>query len=189
MVRLFAAWVNLTSKSFLQRFATHKRAVYFTILFRAYIACRTRPVNSLVKKKSMKKIITFGTYDLLHIGHVRILERAAALGDHLTVGVSCSELNRSKKGRAPVYSTEDRMAIISALSCVDEVFVEKSLEAKGDYIKEFGADVLVMGDDWEGRFDEFKSICSVVYLPRTTGISTSKLIADISDINPTPDSH
>lgn len=141
------------------------------------------------EKTSMKKVITFGTYDLLHIGHVRILERAAALGDHLTVGVSCSELNRSKKGRAPVYSTEDRMAIISALSCVDEVFVEKSLEAKGDYIKQYGADILVMGDDWEGRFDEFKSICSVVYLPRTTGISTSKLIADISDINPTPESH
>ncbi len=81
------------------------------------------------------------------------------------------------------------MAILSALSCVDEVFVERSLEAKGDYIKQFDADVLVMGDDWEGRFDEFKSICSVVYLPRTTGISTSKLIADISDINPTPESH
>lgn len=137
----------------------------------------------------MKTIITFGTYDLLHIGHVRILQRAAALGDRLVVGVSCSDLNKSKKGRAPVYTTEDRMAIISALECVDEVFVEKSLEMKGDYIKQYNADVLVMGDDWEGRFDEFKSLCEVVYLPRTTGISTSKLIADISDINPTPASH
>jgi len=137
----------------------------------------------------MKTIITFGTYDLLHIGHVRILQRAAKLGDKLVVGVSCGDLNLSKKGRAPVYTTEDRMAIVSALSCVDEVFVEKSLEKKGDYIREFGADVLVMGDDWLGRFDEFKSLCSVVYLPRTTGISTTKLIADISDINPTRESH
>lgn len=137
----------------------------------------------------MKTIITFGTYDLLHIGHVRILQRAAALGNRLVVGVSCSELNLSKKGRAPVYTTEDRMAIISALACVDEVFVEKSLEAKGEYIKQYNADVLVMGDDWAGRFDEFKSLCDVVYLPRTTGISTSQLIADISDINPDPASH
>lgn len=137
----------------------------------------------------MKRIITFGTYDLLHIGHVRLLERAAQLGDKLIVGVSCSKLNESKKGRAPVYTTEDRMAIISALRCVDEVFVEESLELKGDYIKQHKADILVMGDDWAGRFDEYKSICEVVYLPRTTGISTTQLIADISDINPTPDSH
>lgn len=137
----------------------------------------------------MKTIITFGTYDLLHIGHVRLLQRAAELGDKLIVGVSCSDLNLSKKGRAPVYTTEDRMAILKALSCVNEVFVEKSLEEKGNYIKQHNADILVMGDDWEGRFDEFKSLCSVVYLPRTTGISTTQLIADISDINPTPESH
>jgi len=137
----------------------------------------------------VKTIITFGTYDLLHIGHVRLLQRAAELGDKLIVGVSCSDLNLSKKGRAPVYTTEDRMAILKALSCVNEVFVEKSLEEKGNYIKQHNADILVMGDDWEGRFDEFKSLCSVVYLPRTTGISTTQLIADISDINPTPESH
>lgn len=132
----------------------------------------------------MTTVITFGTYDLLHIGHVRILERAAALGDRLIVGVSCSNLNLRKKGRAPVYSTQERMYIVKALECVDEVFVEESLEAKGDYIKEYGADVLVMGDDWKGRFDEFNSLCKVMYLPRTEGISTTKLITDISEINP-----
>jgi len=137
----------------------------------------------------MKTIITFGTYDLLHIGHVRLLQRAADLGDKLVVGVSCSDLNQSKKGRPPVYSTEDRCAIVKALECVDEVFVERSLEAKGEYIKEYNADILVMGDDWAGRFDEYNDICSVQYLPRTMGISTTKLIADISDINPTPESH
>ncbi len=129
----------------------------------------------------MTTVITFGTYDLLHIGHVRLLQRAAELGDRMVVGVSCSELNRRKKGRPPVYSTEDRMNIILALGCVDEVFVEESLEAKGEYIKQHKADILVMGDDWAGRFDEFKSLCDVVYLPRTEGISTTQLISNISE--------
>ena len=129
----------------------------------------------------MKRIITFGTYDLLHVGHVRLLKRAAALGDHLIVGVSSDELNISKKGRAPVYSTTERLEIVRSLSCVDDVFVEHSLEAKGDYILEHKADILVMGDDWAGRFDMFKELCDVVYLPRTEGISTTYLISSISD--------
>lgn len=118
----------------------------------------------------------------MHIGHVRLLERAAQLGDELIVGVSCSKLNLSKKGRAPVYETSDRMEIVKALGCVDEVFVEESLEKKGQYIQEFGAHILVMGDDWAGRFDQFNSICSVVYLPRTEGISTTQLIGDIGEM-------
>ena len=129
----------------------------------------------------MKRIITFGTYDLLHIGHVNILQRAAALGDYLIVGVSSDELNISKKGRAPVYSTADRADIIRAIGCVDEVFIEEALELKGEYIKEFNADVLVMGDDWAGKFDEFSSLCEVSYLPRTDGISTTELITEISE--------
>ncbi|WP_417451251.1 adenylyltransferase/cytidyltransferase family protein [Kordiimonas sp.] len=129
----------------------------------------------------MKRILTFGTYDLLHVGHVRLLKRAAALGSHLTVGVSSDELNISKKGRGPVYSTAERMEIIRSLNCVDHAFVEHSLEAKGDYIREHKADVLVMGDDWEGRFDIFKDLCEVVYLPRTEGISTTYLISSISE--------
>ncbi|UTW60016.1 adenylyltransferase/cytidyltransferase family protein [Kordiimonas sp. SCSIO 12603] len=129
----------------------------------------------------MKRIITFGTYDLLHIGHIRLLKRAAALGDHLIVGVSSDELNISKKDRAPVYSTADRVEIIKALECVDEVFVEESLEKKGEYIQRFKADALVMGNDWEGKFDEYKPLCEVVYLERTDGISTTQLIGDISE--------
>ncbi len=128
----------------------------------------------------MKKIITFGTYDLLHVGHVRLLERAAALGDYLVVGISSDQLNVNKKGRAPVYSTKDRIEILQALSCVDETFVEYSLEDKGRYIQEHNADVLVMGDDWAGKFDEFSNICEVVYLPRTEGISTTHFIGNIS---------
>ncbi|WP_262689754.1 adenylyltransferase/cytidyltransferase family protein [Kordiimonas aestuarii] len=129
----------------------------------------------------MKRILTFGTYDLLHVGHVRLLKRAAALGDKLIVGVSSDELNISKKGRAPVYSTAERLEIVRSLSCVDEAFIEHSLEAKGDYIREHKADVLVMGDDWAGRFDMFGNLCEVVYLTRTEGISTTYLISSISE--------
>lgn len=98
----------------------------------------------------MKKIITFGTFDVFHVGHVNILERAASLGDYLIVGVSSDELNYSKKQRYPIYSQEDRTKIISSLKFVNEVFIEESLEKKLEYIKTYNADILVMGDDWAG---------------------------------------
>ena len=88
----------------------------------------------------------------------------------------------SKKGRNPIYSEDDRMHIIKALSCVDEVFFEHSLELKGQYIKQYDADVLVMGNDWEGRFDEFKNICEVKYFPRTPSISTTEIIEVVKSI-------
>jgi len=127
----------------------------------------------------MKRIITFGTFDVFHLGHLRLLERARALGDHLTVGVSTDALNVAKKGRSPVYGEADRKAIIAALRCVDAVFDEHALEAKADYIRAHRADTLVMGDDWAGRFDEFKVLCAVVYLPRTPSISTTAVIEKI----------
>lgn len=96
------------------------------------------------------------------------------------MGVSADALNFSKKDRYPVFSQDERLAIVSALKPVDEVFVEESLELKRDYLMKFEADVLVMGDDWAGRFDEFKDICEVVYLPRTPAISTTALIEKIS---------
>lgn len=129
----------------------------------------------------MKRIITFGTFDLFHIGHLKILERARAQGDYLIVGISTDALNYSKKQKNPIYSQEDRMRIIESLKVVDEVFYEESLELKGDYIKQFNADVLVMGNDWEGRFDEFKSLCEVVYLERTPSISTTEIIEIIKE--------
>lgn len=121
----------------------------------------------------MKRVITFGTFDLLHIGHVKIVQRAAAFGDELIVGVSSDELNFSKKGRYPVYTEQDRMAIIVALKDVSEVFLEESLERKREYIIEHKADILVMGSDWEGKFDFCNDICEVKYLARTENISTS----------------
>jgi choline-phosphate cytidylyltransferase/glycerol-3-phosphate cytidylyltransferase len=122
------------------------------------------------------RVITFGTFDVFHVGHVNILERARSYGTELYVGVSSDELNYSKKGRYPIYSEEDRMHIISAMSCVDFVFVEESLELKAEYIKQYNADILVMGDDWQGKFDEFSSICQVKYLPRTPSVSTTEII-------------
>ena len=122
---------------------------------------------------SIVRVITFGTFDLLHVGHVNVIRRARALGGHLTVGVSSDELNFRKKQQYPTYTTEQRVATVEALRDVDAVFVEHSLEQKREYILTYRADVLVMGDDWAGKFDEFADICRVVYLPRTIGISST----------------
>jgi glycerol-3-phosphate cytidylyltransferase len=134
---------------------------------------------------SPRTVITFGTFDVLHVGHIRVLKRAAELGDRLVVGVSADELNISKKGRAPVFTQEERLEIVSSLKMVDEVFVEESLEKKRDYIVEHGADVLVMGDDWVGKFDWVSDVCEVVYLPRTPSVSTTGLIEHIATMAPT----
>lgn len=126
-----------------------------------------------------KRVITFGTFDVFHAGHLRLLERAAALGTELYVGVSSDELNYSKKNRYPVYSQSDRISIVAALKCVDSVFVEESLELKRKYIEQYAADVFVIGDDWVGKFDELSDICSVIYLERTPSISTTATIEKI----------
>ena len=128
----------------------------------------------------MKTIITFGTYDICHVGHLRLLERARALGDRLVVGVSSDALNMKKKGRKPIMSQEHRMAIIAALRCVDEVFLEESLELKQQYIKDHNATVLTMGDDWAGKFVGLAD--EVGYFERTPAISTTELIEKISNI-------
>ncbi len=127
----------------------------------------------------MTRVITFGTYDVLHVGHLRLLARARSLGDFLIVGISTDELNLSKKSRRPVYSLTERIEIVSALRMVDAVFAEESLERKRDYLLEHRADVLVMGDDWQGRFDQFNDVCRVVYLPRTPAVSTTETIERI----------
>ena len=127
-----------------------------------------------------RTVITFGTFDVLHVGHVRVLNRAAALGNRLVVGVSSDRLNLAKKGRSPVFSAAERLEIVANLKMVDEVFVEESLELKRDYVLQHAADVLVMGDDWTGRFDFLSDICDVVYLPRTPSISTTGIIEHIS---------
>ncbi len=130
----------------------------------------------------MRKIITFGTFDVFHVGHVNILERAKQEGDYLIVGVSSDELNYRKKKRYPVYSQTDRLRIIGALRFVDEVFLEESLELKAEYIQRFDADVFIMGDDWAGKFDSMEEYCDVKYLPRTPSISTTEIIEVVKSL-------
>lgn len=127
----------------------------------------------------MRTVITFGTFDVLHVGHLHLLERAAVLGDRLVVGVSTDALNLAKKGRTPVYPQHERLELVRALRCVDAAFLEHSLDLKADYVREHHATVLVMGDDWTGRFDWLAPACEVVYLSRTPSISTTGVIEKI----------
>lgn len=127
----------------------------------------------------MRVGITFGTFDLLHVGHINILDRAKKVCDYLVVGVSTDQLNVAKKGVAPVYSQDERLKIVSALRVVDFVFLEESLEQKEEYIRRFNANVLIMGQDWAGKFDHLRDMCEVLYLPRTPHISTTQVRAEI----------
>ncbi|ENE9101477.1 glycerol-3-phosphate cytidylyltransferase [Listeria monocytogenes] len=122
----------------------------------------------------MKKVITYGTFDLLHWGHIHLLKRAKALGDYLIVAISSDEFNRIKHKEA-YHSYEHRKLIIEAIRYVDEVIPENNWEQKREDIEKYGIDVFVMGDDWGGEFDFLKEVCEVVYLPRTEGISTSQI--------------
>ncbi len=126
----------------------------------------------------MKKVITYGTYDLLHVGHINLLRRARELGDYLVVVVSSDEFN-AIKGKKAYYSFEDRKKILEAVKYVDEVLPEYTWEQKIDDVVKNNVDVFVMGDDWAGKFDFLKDYCEVVYLPRTEGISTSKIKEDL----------
>jgi glycerol-3-phosphate cytidylyltransferase len=126
------------------------------------------------------KIITFGTFDLLHIGHINILERCKNFenkeDNELIVGISSDNFSYKKKQRYPIYDENQRKKILESLRFVDKVFIEESFEKKREYILENNADVFIMGDDWKDKFDEFNDICKVVYLPRTPSISTTELV-------------
>ncbi|MBO4420661.1 MAG: glycerol-3-phosphate cytidylyltransferase [Lachnospiraceae bacterium] len=126
----------------------------------------------------MRKVITYGTYDLLHVGHINLLRRARELGDYLIVVVSSDEFN-AIKGKKAYYSFEDRKKILEAIRYVDEVLPEYTWEQKIDDVVNNNVDVFVMGDDWTGKFDFLKDYCEVVYLPRTEGISTTKIKQDL----------
>jgi glycerol-3-phosphate cytidylyltransferase len=127
----------------------------------------------------MKRIITYGTFDLFHVGHLNLLERLRALGDHLTVGVSTDAFNDIKSKQC-VVSYEERARIIAALRCVDAVIPEETWEQKPDDIRTLKIDVFGMGHDWAGRFDDLAQYCDIVYLPRTEGVSTTSLRTLIS---------
>ncbi|MDZ5607028.1 glycerol-3-phosphate cytidylyltransferase [Bacillus pseudomycoides] len=122
----------------------------------------------------MKKVITYGTFDLLHWGHINLLKRAKDLGDYLIVAVSSDEFN-ALKSKKSYHSFENRKMILEAIRYVDEVIPEHNWQQKVEDVVNHDIDVFVMGDDWEGKFDELKEYCDVVYLPRTAGISTTKI--------------
>lgn len=122
----------------------------------------------------MKRVITYGTFDLFHIGHLNILRRARSLGDYLVVAVSTDEFNLIK-GKICTYPYEQRAEILKAISYVDKVIPENNWEQKIDDIKENQIDIFVIGDDWKGKFDFLKEYCEVIYLPRTEGISTTEI--------------
>lgn len=117
-------------------------------------------------------VLTYGTFDLFHVGHLRLLRRCRELGERLVVGCSTDEFNR-EKGKETVIPYAQRAEILGACRFVDEVFPERRWDQKRDDVRRLGARTLVMGDDWAGKFDELGDLCSVVYLPRTPDVSTT----------------
>lgn len=128
----------------------------------------------------MKKILTYGTFDLLHIGHIEILRRAKELGDYLIVAISTDEFN-AIKGKKAYNNYEIRKKMIEAIKYVDEVIPEEGWDQKRNDVLKYNVDTVVMGNDWEGNenFEVLKDICNVVYLPRTEGVSTTKIKNDL----------
>lgn len=126
----------------------------------------------------MKTIITYGTFDILHVGHINLLRRARELGDRLVVGLSTDEFN-SGKHKSALLNYENRKAVLEAIRYVDEVFPERSWDQKPHDIRRYSAAVFVMGDDWAGRFDSLTELCEVRYLSRTPEVSTTAIKASL----------
>lgn len=123
----------------------------------------------------MKTVITYGTFDLFHVGHVNLLKRARELGDRLVVAVSTDEFNLQEKNKTTIVPYEHRVKVLESCRYVDLVIPESSWSQKERDIVEYRIDTFVMGDDWEGKFDELKTLCNVVYLPRTKNISSTAI--------------
>ena len=144
----------------------------------------------------MKRILTYGTYDLLHYGHIRLLQRAKALGDYLIVAVSTEEFNELK-GKKTYHNYETRKKMLEAIRYVDLVIPEENWEQKISDVQKYDVDIVVMGSDWAGsdRFDYLKDYCEVVYLPRTEGVSTTKIKEElglqeaVNGVNQLPESN
>ena len=134
---------------------------------------RPLPVNSFWV--AMKRVITYGTYDLLHYGHINLLRRARELGDYLIVALSTDEFNWNSKQKKCYFSYEKRKQLLEAVRYVDLVIPEENWEQKIEDVKLYKVDTFVMGDDWSGKFDFLKDYCEVVYLPRTPEISTTQI--------------
>ena len=123
----------------------------------------------------MKRVITYGTFDLLHYGHINLLRRARALGDYLIVGLSTDQFNWQEKQKKSYFTYEERKAMLEAIRYVDLVIPEESWDQKKTDVEKYHADVFVIGDDWKGKFDFLQDQCEVVDLSRTPEISTTKI--------------
>lgn len=156
-----------------------------TLLFSILLYIIIIDQNMLLKKDKKVRIITFGTFDLFHEGHLNILKRAAKLGNELYVGISTDKMNKKEKGKIALIKDKQRRLIIDNLKFVHATFWEKSLKNKEKYVKKIKADILVMGSDWEGKFDflQKKGICKVIYLPRTENISSTLLKDKLSRLS------
>jgi glycerol-3-phosphate cytidylyltransferase len=129
----------------------------------------------------LKKIVlTYGTFDLFHYGHIELLKRAKSLGDELIVGLSTDDFN-NLKNKVAIYNYEQRLSTLQAIKYVDQIIPESNWDQKIDDIKKYNVSIFVMGDDWEGKFDYLKDYCEVVYLSRTPEISTSETILKIKN--------
>jgi glycerol-3-phosphate cytidylyltransferase len=135
----------------------------------------------------MRRIITYGTFDLLHYGHINLLRRAKQLGDYLIVALSTDEFNRIEKNKPVYFDYQKRRQLLESVRYVDLVIPEYSWEQKETDIEKYDIEGFVMGDDWKGKFDFLKSKCEVIYLPRTVEISTTKIKKDLHFMwSPTP---
>jgi len=132
--------------------------------------------------QAQRTVLTYGTFDLFHPGHVQLLKRARELGTRLVVGLSTDAFN-AQKGKASAMSFEERKTVLEACRYVDEVIAEEHWDQKLDDARRLGADVFVMGDDWAGKFDFMQEVCSVVYLARTPEISTTDIKRHVSDLS------
>ena len=128
----------------------------------------------------MKRVITYGTFDLLHFGHIFLLSRAKALGDYLIVALSDDVFNEKEKGKKTYFKYNERKRLLEAIRYVDLVIPETTWQQKIDDVRLYHADIFVMGDDWLGKFDFLKSYCEVVYLPRTPEVSTTQIISNLA---------
>jgi glycerol-3-phosphate cytidylyltransferase len=128
----------------------------------------------------MKTVITYGTFDILHVGHINLLRRARALGERLVVGLSTDAFNNGKH-KSALLNYENRKAVLEAIRFVDLVFPEENWEQKADDIRKYAANIFVIGDDWRGKFDFLSDACDVVYLPRTTEISTTEIMQSLGN--------
>lgn len=129
----------------------------------------------------MKRVITYGTFDLLHYGHINLLRRAKQYGDYLIVALSTDEFNWNEKNKTCFFSYEQRKQLLESIRYVDLVIPEENWDQKRTDVKEYHIDTFVMGDDWEGKFDFLKDLCEVVYLPRTPEISTTQIKQELHE--------